>query len=360
MKNPFLFAAGVDESTMSQCSAAERNKYTTLGSLVYVPLATGTIAIIFACRYFTQNLLVILLACVLWGGVVFSIERALISSLRPKTFNLAVVFRVVTALAMSAIISELLIMFLFKDHIGNHINEKNDVELANIHELYDAKVKQLQDELMTYKVEIDEQETSLIGEIEGISGSMRKGDGKVAAEKRKALDRKKEFYQAEKERVGGEVQMLRAQESTAVASIDKRRIPGLLSTIVGLHELAGENNTVFYVLLIAHIFFLTIELMPLVIKLSYQGVQYYDMQDLIDERKLSVARNANMLQTDMETNYSQYCMLMDYTLKTAQKATDVNEEVDETVVAEKQNELMEKLNTLYHGMLETAKVNMAT
>jgi hypothetical protein len=360
MKNPFLFAAGVDEGTMNKCSSAEKNKYATLGSLVYVPLVTGTIAIIFACRYFTKSPLVILFACALWGGVVFGIERALISSLRPRTFNLAVAFRVVTALAMSAIISELLIMYLFSDHIENHINIENDSEVASIHETYGNRVQQLQDELKTYKLEIDAQESSLIGEIEGISGSMRKGDGKVAAEKRKALDRKKEFYQAEKERVESEVMMLRAQENEAIASVDQRRIPGLLSTIVGLHELAHENTTVMYVLLIAHLFFLTIELMPLVIKLSYKGTQYYDVLDLMDSRNLAVIRQVNSLQTDMETNYSQYCMLADYALKTSQKATDLEKEAAESVADDKLNALKEQLNKLYHGMVDSAEVNVAT
>lgn len=379
MKNPFLFAAGVDDASMSRCSSSESNKYKTLGGLVYVPLATGIIAVIFASRYFTQNPLTVLFACLLWGGVVFTIERALISSLRPGMFNFAVVFRVLAAFAMSLIISELLIMFLFQDHISEHVAINVDNEIKEIHQDYDNKVAAKQDELKTYSDDLALQEQSLIEEIEGVSGSMRKGDGKVAAEKRNALERKKALYEEEKQRVSDEVAMLKQQEEQAVKACEERRVAGLLGSLVGLHELARTSKTVWWVLIIAHVFFLTIELMPLVIKLSYKGKQYYDIIDLEEGRHLDVARQLSEEETrvlclkgqqrlkqseaelntlsvcaDMKANCDQFESIAESLLKSAQKVTELQNRAESTVAAEKLEELKKQLDNLYNTLLQTA------
>lgn len=379
MKNPFLFAAGVDANTLDRCSSSEQSKYKTLGSLIYVPLVTGSVSVIFACLYYTTNVFVIATACLLWGGVVFCIERALISSLRPKTFNFAVCFRVVAAIAMSAIISELLIMFLFRDQISEHENAKSDKEVETIHEKYRDKIMSLQDELKGYSDEITKQENALIEEIQGISGTMKHGDGKVAAEKRKALERKEALYETEKKRIEAEIADLKAEDAQTVSSIDSRRKLNLLESIVGLHEMARTNRTVLWFVLILHIFFLAIELMPLVIKLSYKGSQYYDIQDVIENQHLDVARQTSdnetqlllmhrqnslhneecniqtsMIQNDVNANYRQYIAISESLLMAARKVTELEAEASEKVSAEKQQSLVAQLNILYDAMLKSA------
>ena len=98
-----FFAAGIDENTIAQCSTAEQNKYSVLGTLVFIPLVTGTIGMAFACSYYTRNILVILGVCLVWASLVFVIERGLIAGLRPRTFSLAVPVRFIMAFAMSCI-----------------------------------------------------------------------------------------------------------------------------------------------------------------------------------------------------------------------------------------------------------------
>ncbi|MCR4847829.1 MAG: DUF4407 domain-containing protein [Bacteroidales bacterium] len=355
MKNPFLFAAGVDEATMNRCSSSERSKYITLGTLIYVPLATSIIAVIFAARYFTQNPITIFFVCLLWGGVVFTIERALIASLRPHKFNFAVLFRVVSAFAMSMIISELLVMFAFHDHIDEHVAIHVEKEIKEIHERYEGKIAELQEGLKSYEDDLSRQEQSLIGEIEGISGSMRRGDGKVAAEKRNALDRKKALFEEEKLRVSNEVASLRQQEEQAIGSCNSRRVAGLLGSIVGLHQLSSTNKTVFWALVLAHVFFLTIELMPLVIKMSFRGTQYYDLISMDENQHLEVAKQMS----DLITNNDQFSCIAETLLKSAQTVTDLEKQAQETVAEDKLQQLKEQLDALYHKMLHSVEVESA-
>ncbi len=352
MKNPFLFAAGVDEVTMNRCSSSERSKYITLGTLIYVPLATSIIAVIFAARYFTQNPITIFFVCLLWGGVVFTIERALISSLRPHKFNFAVLFRVISAFAMSMIISELLVMFAFHDQIDEYVAIHIDKEIKEIHERYESKIAELQEGLKKYEDDLSRQEQSLIEEIEGISGSLRRGDGKVAAEKRNALDRKKALFEEEKFRVSNEVASLRQQEEQAIGSCNSRRVPGLLGSIVGLHQLSSTNKTVFWALVLAHVFFLTIELMPLVIKMSFKGTQYYDLICLDENQHLEVVKQMS----GIITNNDQFTCIAETLLKSAQMVTDLEKQAQETVAEEKLQQLKEQFDALYQRMLQSVEV----
>lgn len=384
MKNLFLLAAGVDQDSINSCTSSEKNKYKTLGALVYVPLVTGIVSIIFATLYFTHNPFIIALVGLAWGGVIFTIERALISSLRPGTLNFAVFFRVISAFAMSLIISELLIMFVFRDQIAKQNNIGVDAEMKRIHEEYAAKIASLQDGLKKYGDDLSKQEQSLIEEIEGIGGSLRRGDGKVAAEKRKALERKKALYKEEKRRIDEEIALLRKQEAQLTSSCETRREVGLLGAIMGLHNLSHENRMVKRILLIMHAFFLTVELMPLVLKVSFKGSQYYDMIEMKEQQHLDAARqlsqdetnalllkgqyqlrceelnmNTQSLQADVNANCDQYAYIAEALLKAAQRATEMEKMAAETVQGEKLVKLKNQLNNLYENLLQTAQVAAA-
>lgn len=384
MKNLFLLAAGVDEDSINNCTSSEKSKYKTLGALVYVPLVTGIGSIIFASLYFTHNPFIIALVSLAWGSVIFTIERALISSLRPGTLNFAVFFRVVSAIAMSLIISELLIMFVFRDQIAKLNNIGVDAEVKRTHEEYAAKIASLQDGLKSYGDDLSKQEQSLIEEIEGIGGSMRRGDGKVAAEKRNALERKKALYEEEKLRTNEEIALLRQQEAQLTNSSEARREVGLLGAIMGLHELARKNRMVLWILLIMHVFFLTVELMPLVLKVSFKGSQYYDMIDMEEQQHLDAARqlseaetnvlllkgqyqlrceelnmNTQSIQADVNANCDQYACIAEALLKATQKATELEKKASETVQDDKLNQLKQKLDALYASLLETAQTEAA-
>ena len=101
---------GADEKTLEMCSSAEKTKFALLGSLILVPIVTATVAAVIASRYFTSNPLIIGAICLAWGLLMFVIERAMLASLRPGRMNFAAWFRVLVAVAMSAIVSESVVL----------------------------------------------------------------------------------------------------------------------------------------------------------------------------------------------------------------------------------------------------------
>lgn len=289
--NFLLFAAGVDEAVLlKRCSSSEKKKFMTLGSLIFIPLFTSIIAVGFACQYYTKNPLLIACICVFWGSFIFILERALISSLRPKTFNLAVVFRIVSAVAMSIIISDLITMFMFKKDITSNINKDYDTQVEAIHSKYGDEIHNIELELAKKEGEVDLQETKWIQEVEGTSGTMTFGYGPVARLDSIATARKIKALETARHNADKKIAAIRQAENEALKNLEKRREPGILSSRIGLQQLVSDENNAKIWLFVFRIFFFCIELMPLVIKMSSVGEQYYTIVDLLDQQHIDVAR----------------------------------------------------------------------
>ena len=283
-------AASVDMATISQCSSAESNKYSILGTLVYIPLVTGVAAMAFASSYFTHCILLIAALCIVWACVVFVIERALIAGLRPRTWSWAVPVRIILAFAMSCIITELLMIFFFKADIYSKIAEKKAAETELIYSTGNARVEELKEELAERKRILDEKEKSYLDEIDGRNGTGIHGYGPSAKAKELALNQERAYYEDAKRRLDEEIAAASSHRDETLSELEEGRSPGLLQCIIALYELAAEERNVARALWIVHIFFLCVELMPLFIKLSYEGTQYYDIMDMTDNQKLEAKR----------------------------------------------------------------------
>ena len=284
------FAAGVDAETMAQCSSAEKSKYSILGTLVYIPLVTGTVAMAFACSYFTRNFLVITAICMIWAGVVFVIERALISGLRPHTKSFAVVIRVIMAIAMSCIITELLVIFFFHADIQTKIAQINADRTEQVIEVETSRINELKADLASRKQILDQKERAYLDEIDGRNGTGIHGYGPSARAKELALEQERAYYNEAKQRLAEEITAASQRRDENVSAITDTQNAGLLTCIVALYELASEERNLAIALILVHIFFLCVELMPLFIKLTFTGTQYYDVLDANDAQKLEALR----------------------------------------------------------------------
>ena len=281
-----LGAAGVDNTTISQCTSSEQTKYSILGSLVFIPITTGVIAMAFASSYFTHNLLLIGAICLMWAGVVFVIERALIAGLRPRTWSWAVPVRIILAFAMSCIITELLMIFIFKADIYTRIAEKTATQTEQIYSAGNARVEELKADLARRKELLDQKEKAYLDEIDGRNGTGIHGYGPSAKAKEEALNQERAYYEDAKQRLEDEINAAALPRDQNVTAYTDEQNPGLLKCIVALYELSSEERNVSLALWICHIFLFFIEIFPLVVKISYDGTQYYDVMDMADKQKL--------------------------------------------------------------------------
>lgn len=379
------FAAGVDIATITQCSSAEKSKYSLLGSLVYIPLVTGIVAMAFACSYFTHNPFLIAIICLVWAGVVFIIERALIAGLRPRTWSWAVPVRIILAIAMSCIITELLMIFFFRPDIYAHISEETAVQTEQLYAAGNSRVEELKADLAHRKQLLDEKEKAYLDEIDGRNGTGIHGYGPSAKAKELALRQEREYYEDAKYRLEAEIATASQRRDESVAALTDGKNPGLLQCIVALYELAAEEQNVSIALWIVHLFFLCVELMPLFIKLSYAGTQYYDIMDLTDSQKLEavqltmddkkemmrLASHCEIVQQEVDIKNALTRMLYqqatDETLIEAEALYATATLLDELVLSNKNNvsepraaRLKEEIDTLFEKYLNARIANPAT
>lgn len=324
--NIFHFAAGVSPEIIERCSPAEKSKYAQLGSLIYIPLVTGMLAVIFASLYHTHNAIAIALVCLVWGGVVFVIERTMIASLRPGTFSAAVLFRIILAFAMSMVISELLTLFVFNKDVEAVIVRRHTLQLEQIRAQGDERIRQLNEQLTLAQARVQEAYDGLYSETAGISGSGHYGTGPA---QRAAEDRMK-WAQVQLDSTNAQMpaKIREAQDETdrAIAQAQAYQTLGLLDALATLHEMSHERRIVMIILLIVHVLFLTVELMPLVIKLNYKGSQYYTILDAMDrihteyEVKVQEMAAANqMLKMKLQASAEQATFSADILLDTLLK-----------------------------------------
>lgn len=325
-------AAGVDPVTMAQCSSAEKTKYSILGTLVYIPLVTGIVAMTFASSYFTHNVLLIAAVCLVWGGVVFVIERSLIAGLRPHTMSWVVLVRIILAVAMSCIITELLMIFFFRADINTRIAEKNSAQTEALFAEGDARVEGLKADLAHHKQLLDEKEKAYLDEIDGLNGTGLHGYGPSAKAKEEALLLERAFYEEAKRSLDEEIAAASQRRDDSVERLEGGRNQGLLQSIVALYELSAEERHVSWALWVAHIFFLCVELMPLFIKLSFPGNQYYDIMDLTDNQKLEALR-ATMNETRHLMQLTSQCEIaqQEVALKNKMIRLQLQQETDKTI-----------------------------
>ena len=282
---------GADEKTLEMCSSAEKTKFALLGSLILVPIVTASLAAIFAARYFTSNVLVITGVTLVWALVMFVIERAMLASLRPGKMNFAAWFRVLVAVAMSAIVSELLMLALFRTDISAVMARKHAEETRTVLDAGDDRIMRLKEELAMRKEALNAKEKQYIDEIDGRTGSGIKGFGPSAKAKQEALAKEQAEFDVFKAQVEEKITSEEIRREQSVAETVAAQQCGLLESIATLNEMKEERPVIGIILWVLRAFLLGIELMPLVIRVSFSGQQYFDLVDIEDEISIKAGRS---------------------------------------------------------------------
>lgn len=295
-----LFAAGTDNEVLSLCPSSERGKYSMLGSLVYIPVATSTVGILFASSFFTHNPLTVAGVMLGWGLVVFLIERAIIAHLRPGELSLAVLARVILALALSTIVAELLTVFVFRRDIDDHIRQERAAEIALVSGAGEERITALKCELDARKAALDAKEQAYLDEIDGRNGTGLHGYGPSARAKEAAYQREMQDYEAAKARLEAEIAEARTSRDEMVAATERGQQTGLLQAFSALYEMAAESTTILVVLILLHVYFLFVELSPLAVKLHIKGGNYYTIQEEKEKMWAETARQIVGLLSQVE------------------------------------------------------------
>lgn len=271
--------AGCDIATLNQCNSAEQRKMAIIGSCVLITPMLGIASGTFAMMTFSNNLPLSIGFGMLWGFVIFLIERAVVSNTRPGEFNMGVLARLLLACIFAVVIAVPMELKVFEDAIQEKLVNNLSGNVKAINAEYDSQIAAINNSLSIEKAKVDALRLSYIGEVDGTSGSKVVYRGPIAIEKEKLWSQEAEFYKKMSADKQKEIDALNKQRDAKISSTTDAQAQGFLGRMRALGELSKEDRTVFWGMWLIRLFFLSIELIPIFIKLSSgkNGDAYYEI-----------------------------------------------------------------------------------
>lgn len=152
----FAWCAGADKVLLAQCSPKEQIKHAGLGSLVLIPAILGVVSMSYAISTLSSNPYLAFLLALLWGAIVFAIDRFIVSTFRKGTsvlrdfFSFQFFARLLFAVGIGILVSHPLVLLVFKDSLTQELllmRNEQDQQLFNRYEGQIDSVKGRNDQL---------------------------------------------------------------------------------------------------------------------------------------------------------------------------------------------------------------------
>ncbi|MEO0725642.1 MAG: DUF4407 domain-containing protein [Bacteroidota bacterium] len=288
LKQFFLFCSGIDQEILKQCPSDE-NKYLGIGATVFF---TGVLAF-FSSAYalFTvfDSWLAAVLFGVIWGLMIFNLDRYIVSSMKSKrgffgNFAMALP-RLALAILLALVISKPLELKIFEKEINAELlvmeQEKYKEQEDRIQErytpqiaAYEVEIQRLQAEIDTKTAARDEKALAALQEADGSGGSQIRNMGPIyrakKAEADKAqleLDQTVTTNKPQIEEKTLAITDLKTQISEEVTALERGAFGGLAARTEALSRLARQSDAIAWASLFVMLLFVAVETAPILVKL---------------------------------------------------------------------------------------------
>lgn len=308
----FWWCSGANQDILMDCPQSEHNKYVGIGATVFF---TGLLAALsggYALFSVFKSSYTAALFGMIWGLVIFNLDRFIVSTLRKNEifwneFKL-VLPRLILAVILAIVISKPLELKIFEKEIAQKIQEQQrEFAIENqrkVEQQYYPVLDSLRSEIDAYKNEIskvsiarDSLYTAFIGEAEGTRGTNKLGKGPVFREKKEQYDKIEQEmknmqskYQPLIDEREQQILKVKAEQDTATAKAQPliNNYDGLMARLDGLAKLP-QLPSLFIMLL-----FVCIETAPVLSKLfSDKGPYDEKLKNIEHEIELSTIENIN-------------------------------------------------------------------
>ncbi len=203
IKNFFWLCSGANKDLLDK-TPTEASKYAGIGATVFFTGVFAALAGFYALYSVFDNIWPAILAGLVWGTMIFNLDRYIVSSMRKKeTFGSELKIgapRIVLAVLIALVISKPLEMKIFEKEINSELikmnleNQKLNEDLVKSR--YQEEITALNQEINSLKSEIHDKTTSRdtlrrIAQVEadGTGGTMRRNAGPIYRIKKTDADR---------------------------------------------------------------------------------------------------------------------------------------------------------------------------
>ena len=300
----FWLCSGANRSLLKKCTT-EGSKYAGIGATIFFTGIFAALAGAYALFTVFENYLVASLFGLIWGLMIFNLDRYIVSSMRKegnarKEFFTALP-RIILAILISLVIAKPLEMKIFEKEINSELELMEQKSFAEkeieIRQRYQNDQKFLNEEIGIYKAEIDEKtikrdELRALAqqEADGTGGSLRRNAGPIY-----------QIKKADADRVDGELSQLMAKNNGLIKAnleklktmdneiaselnnIERDSLNGPAARMDALSHITSKSHAVWLANWFIILLFIAVETAPVFVKLiSPRGP--YDHLILIEER----------------------------------------------------------------------------
>ncbi len=299
-----------EKELLIECSV-DRNRYAITGMAVLGTWLFATLAWSYFFSTVVDNVFAAILLGVFMGGIILSIDRALIKGINAtnKRKLVPVLFRLVLAITIGTFMAQPALLYLFDKEIHVQISLDNERrKMDKKHELDSLYAKQvidlnsrkaaLQSQLETKYAEVSGLRDAYIAETDGTGGSGKIGLEKIARAKQNEYTRADSGYAA----LNSSIQPQIALADSALNAIDATKLKeeqafnallndGFLTRIEALHNLIKNNSAAQFRYYLLIIILVLIELMPVIAKMLLPDGTYDEKVRLRELMEKAVTKN---------------------------------------------------------------------
>jgi len=291
----FHFCAGADQSILKR-TPTDQNKYAGIGATVFFTGIFAAIAGGFALYSVFKSIPVALVFGILWGLMIFNLDRYIVLSIKKKDkplkeFGMAMP-RLVLAVLIAFVIAKPLELKLFQSEINAELvlmeQERYKEQEDMMRTRYLPEMERIQTEIATINDQIEAKRTTrnelnqmAIQEADGTGGSGQKNLGPIYKAKKRDADLAQEELDntittltPQLENRQEELLKMETQMNESNASLEKARLDGFAAQMDALGRLSDKSSTILWASIFITLLFIAIETAPLFVKLISERSPY--------------------------------------------------------------------------------------
>lgn len=291
----FIFCSGAVNSILKRCPS-DYTKYQGIGATILFTGIFSALSAGYALYTVFESYVASTIFAILWGMMIFNLDRYIVSGMRKKSNFLQEVAmaapRIVLAIFIGIVIATPLELKLFESEINAEIGMMQQETYKQQDDLlkkrYEADTKVINDEitLLRGKLSKFDQERSArlseaLSEADGTGGSKIRAMGAIYKAKAKAADKAEQDYQLAFSEINPKLEVeleklnaIEAKRKTEMEQLSRASLTGFASRLKALHRLSATEEAIRIAGWFITILFLIIECSPILVKLISERSPY--------------------------------------------------------------------------------------
>ena len=320
----FLWWLSTAEKELLRHCVVDRNRYKIIGMTVLATWAFATLAWTYFWSTITTSILYSVLLGIFMGGIILTIDRALIKGMTKFNKNkfAPLLLRSVLAITLGTFMAQPAILFMFDKEIKLQASLDNEgkkrIKQQQLDSLYSNQKQTLQNKRQQLQLELDTKYSEVstarqlfLAEIDGSGGSGKIGIKNIALAKKSAYEKLDSQYQLLQAAILPEIKATDSSLNTISLAAKKENDAfagllnnGFLTRIEALNNLVKSNTALQWRYFLIVIILMLIELMPVLAKLLLPSGTYDEKVRLTEEMEKSIAGSNQQKEMELKELYN--------------------------------------------------------